>query len=104
MDDEVTIQKKAHNKKIAKIKQQFKEQIKDINIEIRIITFARNCFEEVIQLQKDPTKLAFHVPDDISLKKDKELLEKHLNIFGLSWNGAMATGHMRSIELNYYDS
>jgi hypothetical protein len=49
--------------------------------------FAYDCFRDVIKNQ--PTKIKIKRPNNIDFTGDKELIEKHLNIFGLSWDGVI---------------
>ena len=45
--------------------------------------------------------MRLHIPIGIPLKRYKDIFEKHLNIFGLSWDGTIVPGYTGIIELNY---
>jgi hypothetical protein len=101
MEESYKEQELARDQRLTKLKQEIDDQMKDIKMEIRIMKFARTCFEKVIMKEKLAAPMRFHVPIDIPLQMYKEIIEKHLNIFGLSWDGTMVRGWTGVIDLKY---
>jgi hypothetical protein len=88
-----------HRQKIDNMIQEFKDEANCLNTEIRVMKFARDCFKEA--MEKEPTKMTLYKFYPIEYDANKELREKHLNMFGLSWTGkySQTTG----FEITYYE-
>jgi hypothetical protein len=94
-----------YNKKIQEMEMVVKahmdaaeEQVKDIKKEITVMRCARDCF--LVALEKRSTSFLRYLPSniDINNQEDKVLVEKHLNMVGLS--GRIC--HNSQLVLEYY--
>ena len=94
-----------YNQKIAEMEKIVKaqldaaeEQVKDMRKEIAVMQYARDCFLEVLQLKSFNFFIHLNICIDLNSPEDRALVEKHLNMVGLSGRYSRNS----RIELDYY--